>query len=42
MASETTHRLVETNGMHIAEQGSGPTVMLCAAFQSFGIPGGTS
>jgi len=33
-ATETTHRIVETNGvrMHIAEQGSGPTVLLCHGF----------
>ena len=33
-APETTHRIVETNGirMHIAEQGSGPTVLLCHGF----------
>jgi pimeloyl-ACP methyl ester carboxylesterase len=29
-----THRIVETNGirMHIAEQGSGPLVLLCHGF----------
>jgi epoxide hydrolase A/B len=34
MAGETTHRSVETNGirMHIAEQGGGPTVLLCHGF----------
>jgi pimeloyl-ACP methyl ester carboxylesterase len=33
-ASEPAHRSVETNGirMHIAEQGSGPTVVLCHGF----------
>jgi pimeloyl-ACP methyl ester carboxylesterase len=33
-ATEATHRIVETNGirMHIAEQGSGPTVLLCHGF----------
>jgi pimeloyl-ACP methyl ester carboxylesterase len=32
--TEATHRIVETNGirMHIAEQGSGPTVLLCHGF----------
>jgi epoxide hydrolase A/B len=34
MTGETTHRSVETNGvrMHIAEEGSGPTVLLCHGF----------
>jgi pimeloyl-ACP methyl ester carboxylesterase len=34
MPDELTHRTVETNGirMHIAEQGSGPTVLLCHGF----------
>ena len=33
-APEAMHRIVETNGirMHIAEQGSGPTVLLCHGF----------
>lgn len=32
--TEATHRIIETNGirMHIAEQGSGPTVLLCHGF----------
>jgi pimeloyl-ACP methyl ester carboxylesterase len=32
--TEATHRIVETNGirMHIAEQGRGPTVLLCHGF----------
>jgi pimeloyl-ACP methyl ester carboxylesterase len=32
--TEATHRIVETNGirMHIAEQGKGPTVLLCHGF----------
>ena len=32
--AEAEHRIVETNGihMHIAEQGSGPTVLLCHGF----------
>jgi len=32
--AEPTHRFVETNGirMHIAEQGSGPLVLLCHGF----------
>ena len=32
--TEATHRIVETNGirMHIAEQGTGPTVLLCHGF----------
>jgi pimeloyl-ACP methyl ester carboxylesterase len=32
--SEATHRIIETNGirMHIAEQGRGPTVLLCHGF----------
>src|ERR1700744_434889 len=32
--SEVTHRTVETNGirLHIAEQGSGPLVLLCHGF----------
>jgi hypothetical protein len=35
--AEAEHRIVETNGihMHIAEQGSGPTILLCHGF-----PGG--
>src|SRR5437588_11429117 len=34
MMSQVQHRMVETNGirMHIAEQGSGPTVLLCHGF----------
>jgi pimeloyl-ACP methyl ester carboxylesterase len=34
VATEAQHRIVETNGirMHIAEQGSGPTVLLCHGF----------
>jgi pimeloyl-ACP methyl ester carboxylesterase len=34
MPSELLHRTIETNGirMHIAEQGSGPTVLLCHGF----------
>ena len=34
MATAVTHRTVETNGirMHIAEQGSGPLVLLCHGF----------
>ena len=34
MADHVTHRTIETNGirMHIAEQGSGPTVLLCHGF----------
>src|SRR5260370_14370504 len=34
IAAEAQHRIVETNGirMHIAEQGSGPTVLLCHGF----------
>ena len=34
IAIEAQHRIVETNGirMHIAEQGSGPTVLLCHGF----------
>ena len=33
-ALEATHRIVETNGirMHIAEQGTGHTVLLCHGF----------
>ena len=33
-ATEVTHRIVATNGicMHIAEQGTGPTVLLCHGF----------
>jgi pimeloyl-ACP methyl ester carboxylesterase len=32
--TEATHRIIETNGihMHIAEQGRGPTVLLCHGF----------
>jgi pimeloyl-ACP methyl ester carboxylesterase len=32
--AEATHRIVETNGirMHIAEQGTGPTILLCHGF----------
>jgi len=32
--TEATHRIIETNGirMHIAEQGTGPTVLLCHGF----------
>jgi pimeloyl-ACP methyl ester carboxylesterase len=32
--SEAQHRIVETNGirMHVAEQGTGPTVLLCHGF----------
>ena len=32
--TEITHRIVETNGirMHIAEQGTGPLVLLCHGF----------
>src|ERR1700753_3236010 len=32
--AETTHRLIETNGirMHLAEQGAGPLVLLCHGF----------
>jgi pimeloyl-ACP methyl ester carboxylesterase len=34
MANDLTHRTVETNGIrtHIAEQGTGPTVLLCHGF----------
>jgi pimeloyl-ACP methyl ester carboxylesterase len=34
VATEAQHRIVETNGirMHIAEEGSGPTVLLCHGF----------
>jgi pimeloyl-ACP methyl ester carboxylesterase len=34
MATDLTHRTVETNGirMHLAEQGSGPLVLLCHGF----------
>ena len=32
--TEAMHRIIETNGirMHIAEQGTGPTVLLCHGF----------
>lgn len=34
MADELTHRTVETNGirLHIAEQGTGPTIIMCHGF----------
>src|ERR1700752_1999381 len=34
LAMPISHRFIETNGirMHIAEQGSGPTVLLCHGF----------
>ena len=34
MTADAAHRVIETNGirMHIAEQGSGPLVLLCHGF----------